>query len=148
MRLFVIRHAHAEPSGDGGDAARRLDDRGRREAEEAGRALHARNRKLDLILTSPLIRARETAEAIAAAFDPPLPVELREGLACGASPARVLETARGASVDSLAIVGHMPDLGAFVGAVTGESLSFRTSSICELDLSPEARILWVRHPDS
>ena len=147
MRLHLIRHASAEAAGEGGDAARRLSDRGRREALEAGRALRELGDPIGAILTSPLARARETAEQIAAAFNPPLPVEVRETLACGASPQALLETARAYPAGEVVLVGHMPDLGVLVAALTGESMSFRPSSICCLDLASDStRLVWVRHP--
>ena len=67
MRLFVLRHADA---GDpeawvGPDAARPLSDKGRRQSEHLGRFLADNGFVTDLLLSSPKVRARETAELVA-----------------------------------------------------------------------------------
>ena len=148
MKVYLIRHAHAEPAGEGSDGARALTERGRREAEETGRALRERGETIRVVLSSPLLRARETAERIASAFDPAPAIETQAALACGATPQLILETVRARPAGEIALVGHMPDLGIFVGAVAGESMSFRPSSICCVELEADsARVLWVRHPE-
>lgn len=149
MLIYLIRHATAEAAGEGGDATRRLTERGLREAEEAGRALRKRDVSVGRVLSSPLMRARETAERIASSFEPPLPVDIRPGLTSGASPQDYLDVVRGSEFPAIALVGHMPDLGVFLGVLTGQSLSFRPASIIGVDSSPTpARIAWIRHPDA
>ncbi|MEI8371135.1 MAG: histidine phosphatase family protein, partial [Planctomycetia bacterium] len=64
-RLFVIRHAWAEDPGPGiDDHARRLTKKGRRRFEVFARHLRSTGMDLDLVATSPLTRARETAEIL------------------------------------------------------------------------------------
>ena len=68
MRVYLMRHATAEEPGAGPDAARRLTEQGRRESREAGEALRKQTSNLAVVLTSPRLRARETAEEIVAAI--------------------------------------------------------------------------------
>jgi phosphohistidine phosphatase len=58
--IYLLRHGHAE-DGNGDDAARRLTEKGERQAEAAGRALVALGEKIDACLTSPKVRAADTA---------------------------------------------------------------------------------------
>ena len=144
MKRYLMRHAAAEPAGEGGDRHRPLTSEGRRQAEEAGRALCERGDSLRRVLTSPYLRARETARLVAGQFAPPLPIEVREGISAGAAPSQFADAADEA-VDLL--VGHMPDLAIFVQQATGESLSFRPATICCLEIDGAAKIVWVRHPE-
>lgn len=63
--LLVVRHAHAEPARDGSDRERPLSERGRRDAARLGRLLAQMHAEPDAIITSPALRARDTARAIA-----------------------------------------------------------------------------------
>src|SRR5205085_10497838 len=66
MRVYLMRHATAEDPVTGPDSGRRLTEQGRREAREAGKSLLERGAAPAAILTSPRLRARETAELVAA----------------------------------------------------------------------------------
>ena len=65
-RLFLIRHAKAEPSVGRDDYERRLTDRGRADARRVAAALAARKMLPDLLVHSGAARAKETAEIFAA----------------------------------------------------------------------------------
>src|SRR5688572_20209987 len=68
MRVYLIRHAHAVDAGPKlPDEARWLSDRGRKVARRVGKALAKEGVELDAVLTSPLVRAVQTAEVLAAA---------------------------------------------------------------------------------
>lgn len=84
LRLYLVRHGWTAWHGEGrvaGWSPVPLDTRGWAEAEAAGRwlASHCRNRPSALV-SSPVLRARQTAEVIAEAFQPALPLELEEGI--------------------------------------------------------------------
>jgi phosphohistidine phosphatase len=120
MELLIIRHGTAEPHGHpGGDGERALVEKGREQARKAGRCMRRLGLLPELVLTSPLLRARQTAEEFcsAAGIDPPV---VQGWLACGMDP----ETATGElaayqNCECVAVVGHEPDLSELVGALIG-----------------------------
>jgi phosphohistidine phosphatase len=155
MKIYLIRHATAEDPAGKEDAARRLIERGREEARIAGRALRALEARVGTVLSSPLARARETAELLAAELSPAAPVETREGLACGAAPEAFREALAGAPPGGeVAVVAHQPDLGRFVADLLGlgpnAHVPFRPSTVYAIELRAPggpAKLLWRKHPD-
>jgi phosphohistidine phosphatase SixA len=127
VRLFVVRHAEAAP-GDP-DELRPLTGAGRATARELGARFA--DVGVDAVLTSPLLRARETADAIgrAAGIDP-LP---DERLAPGATVESVREAANGKGAAVVA-VGHQPDCGEIVLALTGREERFPPGGVVEVEL--------------
>ena len=86
MELLVIRHAKAEDHGHpGGDGARALVTKGFEQSAKLGRLLKRVDRRPDVVLTSPLVRARQTAETLCEAAEMPGPV-VQGWLACGMDP--------------------------------------------------------------
>lgn len=139
-----MRHATAEEAG-GSDATRPLSERGRREAREAGEAICQRDVRPAIVLTSPRIRARETAEIVARELG--VPVELREGLNCGATAAAYLDALRPDEGRDVLVVAHNPEITAFACALSRQTISFRPSTVCCIDLTADSAALeWVRHP--
>lgn len=128
MHLILVRHAHADP-GDP-DELRPLSARGREEARALGERLAAE--QPDLVLASPLLRARETAAAIAKAAG----VELRvdERLAPGATADDVVAAIADAG-DTVVTVGHQPDCSEIALALTGNDPGFPTAGTYELDVN-------------
>jgi phosphohistidine phosphatase len=129
MLVFLVRHAHAE-SGEP-DELRELSDRGRDEAEAVSERLAAHDTPPALVVTSPLVRARQTAQAIASAAG----VELRsdERLAPGAT-ATDLREAVGGEVGPVAVVGHQPDCSEIARELSGSDPGFPTGGAFELTL--------------
>jgi phosphohistidine phosphatase len=141
-----MRHATAEEAAGGTDAARCLSDQGRREAKEAAIAIREREARPVIVLTSPRLRARETAEIVASALG--VPVEVREGLNCGATAAAYLEALRPDLGREVLLVAHNPELSAFASALARTGIAFRPSTVCCFEISEESATLeWVRHPD-
>jgi phosphohistidine phosphatase len=121
MKLLLIRHAKAEdpstwgPSARLKDAARRLTDDGRAEMKTAAQRLRDEIGAIDVLATSPFVRARETAEIVAQVFDCAGAVEV-PALASGATPAGVQTWLDGQPIDAtIALIGHQPDLSQLVG---------------------------------
>ena len=131
MLVFLVRHAHSDP-GDP-DELRPLSTRGRGEAQALAQRLAAHPTPPRLVLTSPVLRARETAEAIADATGADLRVD--ERLAPGASAENLQE-----SVDSesgpVAAVCHQPDCSAIALALTGHDPGFSPGGVAEIELTP------------
>ena len=155
MKLYVLRHAEAEPGAGGtSDEARQLTERGRERMAEAARGMHRLGLEFDAILTSPLARALQTAAIVAAEYaNQPPPQTLLE-LATGVAPARVVAAlAPLARHEAIMIVGHEPQLSALVSLLLAGSpeqvnLQFTKGGCVALELSerPErggSELLWM-----
>jgi phosphohistidine phosphatase len=135
--LYILRHGDAE-EGDGDDAARRLTEKGEKQARAAGRALAALGAEIDACLTSPKVRAAETARLAceALALEPETAAELRGG----GFDALALAAGRG----EVLLVGHEPDLSSEVARLTGARVKLRKGGLAALDGSTLAALLRPR----
>jgi phosphohistidine phosphatase len=127
VRLYLIRHAEAERGEP--DELRRLTHEGREAARRLGEELSGEG--IGLVLASPLLRARETAELIAKAFG--ASVEVDERLAPGAALTEVRAAVAGRG-DAVAVVGHQPDCSNVAVAITGRDPGFPAAGMARLDL--------------
>jgi phosphohistidine phosphatase len=144
MRVYLIRHATATEGSGASDFDRQLSEVGVQEAQVAGRALRALGAKLAVILSSPLLRAAQTAQEIARAFNLGPAVELRDPLSSGADPDTYFEQLEAwEGRGEVALVGHMPDLGRTLAVLlagrSDVSVVFKPSSVCALDVDLAAR---------
>lgn len=115
MRLLLVRHAIATDASNspGGDAARPLSAEGRLRFERGAQALAAQVPELALVLSSPLLRARQTAEILAAACgESPRRDELESLAPAGSPRATLAALARHRELPAIALVGHEPTLSA------------------------------------
>jgi phosphohistidine phosphatase len=125
LHIYVIRHADAVPHGDPGfaDDDRPLTDLGHRQSLALGKALTAHGVRLDVILCSPLPRAKETADGLLAGLaDPKPPVVYTTDLAPGAKPRKVdREVLKHDGTDgtAIAVIGHQPDLAEYAARLIG-----------------------------
>jgi phosphohistidine phosphatase len=127
VRLFVVRHAEAAPGEP--DELRPLTEAGRAAARALAERLAVEH--VDAVLSSPLLRARETAEMIARAAG--VSPEPDDRLAPGAT----VEDLRGAVSgrgETVVSVGHQPDCGEIVFALIGELRRFEPASFVEVIL--------------
>jgi phosphohistidine phosphatase len=119
MRVTLIRHGEAE------DRASRDDDRaltkqGRADARRVGRGLARQGARFGLILCSPLVRAVQTAEAIAAAMDYRRVIMVTRVLIPDGDPHQIVELLRACGdVASVALVAHEPILSAGAAVLLG-----------------------------
>jgi phosphohistidine phosphatase SixA len=127
VRLIVVRHAHAD-SGDP-DELRPLSSRGQEEARALAQRLAAD--PPDLVLTSPLLRARETGAAIARETGAELRVD--ERLAPGATASDVVEAVAGAG-ETVVTVGHQPDCSEIVFALGAGAVDFPPAGAASIEL--------------
>ena len=112
MRLLILRHGIAEEySPDGNDGSRRLTEQGEAQMKQVVAGLKRCARRPDVILTSPLVRAVQTAEYCAKAFDRKL-TQLDE--LAGPDPAAVINAISGREEKTLMLVGHEPTLSRMV----------------------------------
>lgn len=111
MRLLIVRHAEATPGSP--DELRPLTPEGREQARRLGASLRAEGFAADVVLCSPLLRARETARALGLG-DP----VADERLAPGATAADLRDAAAGRG-ETVVVVGHQPDCGRAVAELRG-----------------------------
>ena len=131
MQLYLVRHAEAA-SGEP-DELRPLTAEGREAARALGRRLASEGVRPDAVLTSPLLRARETAAELARPVG--LEPEPDDRLGPGAS-AQDVRAAAGARGRTIVVVGHQPDCGRIAAALTGGAEpAFPPAGIVAIDLS-------------
>ena len=115
MQLYLVRHADATP-GDP-DELRPLSDEGREQARELGERMRDDGVVPNVVLTSPLLRARETGDALARATG--AISEADERLAPGATAETLREAISGRG-EHVVVVGHQPDCGRIAATLSGE----------------------------
>ena len=114
MDLYLIRHADAVPVGEQNviaDEERPLTDVGEAQARTLATGLQRQAVRLDLVLTSPLLRARQTAEGMLRQWTLPTPaMQVCSELAPGVRSKKLARVLRDLEGQAVALVGHMPDL--------------------------------------
>jgi phosphohistidine phosphatase len=124
--IYLLRHGDAE-EGMGDDAARRLTLKGERQSRAAGEALAALGIKPDACLTSPKVRAADTAKLACEALG--LEPEISEDLRGGAFDSTALTAGRG----DVLLVGHEPDFSSEVARLTGAKVKLRKGGLAAVD---------------
>ena len=132
--IYLLRHGDAG-DGNGDDAARRLTAKGERQAEAAGRALAVLGTEIDACLTSPKVRAAETARLASRALG--LKPEATEELRSGSFDSLALASGRG----SVLLVGHEPDFSSEVARLTGAKAKLRKGGLAIVDGSTLVALL-------
>ena len=127
MRLYLVRHAEAAPGHP--DELRPITPRGRIQARLVGQSL--KDEHPALVLTSPLLRARETGAAIAKETGAELRIE--ERLAPGADAAGLVEAVAGGP-EPVVAVGHQPDCSEIASALGVEVERFAPADWVEIEL--------------
>ena len=117
--LYILRHALAEDAAAGADdETRPLTEKGRDRTRAAAAAMHAMDMVPDVILSSPLIRALETARIVGAAFGEHLIPQVLPALGTGASVSEAIESiVPYARHDVVMVVGHEPQLSSMVSTL-------------------------------
>jgi phosphohistidine phosphatase len=136
MDLNLLRHADANTVA-ATDNARPLSEKGISQAKKVGRFCKEHNIKPDLILTSPVRRAKETAEIVSDILKGELMTE--SWLACGMQPETALEELRGyEKFGTVMIVGHQPDFSLLAAHLLGlqdnEQIAIRKASLTHFEL--------------
>ena len=154
--LYLVRHAIAADRGGEwpDDSKRPLTERGTNRFREVVKGLRRLDVTLDEIFTSPLVRAKQTADLLANGIDGKPPVKVLDALAPGHAPALVMtHLARVGKRRRIAIVGHEPDLGELAAHLigAGRALAFRKGGVCRIDLGSlsskrAASLVWFLTP--
>ena len=137
--LYLVRHAIAAERGDDwpDDSKRPLTANGTTRFREAVEGLVWLGVGMDEILTSPLVRARQTADLLSAGLAEHPPVKTVDELAPGHEVAEVIDAlAKRVKRRRVGIVGHEPDLGDLAAALLNapRALPFRKGAVCRIDM--------------
>lgn len=125
MKLFVVRHAEAVEKGTMPDGTRYLTPEGRRFFRTTVKKLDKKGCEPDVIFTSPLVRAVQTAEILAEGISFDGAVAAVDALADELSKEGLLKLLEGAhEAKSVALVGHEPYLGDLVRELLGKDTPF------------------------
>ena len=137
--LYLVRHAIAAERGDEwpDDSKRPLTERGISRFKEGVKGLLVLDVAVDEIFTSPLLRARQTAELLASGLETKPTVKVLEALAPGHTPGVVMaQLAKAAKRRRMALVGHEPDLGELAAHLLGaqRALPIKKGGVCRIDV--------------
>jgi phosphohistidine phosphatase len=125
--IWLLRHGDAQDGSP--DAERPLTDKGREQSRVAGAALRALGVKIDACLTSPKVRAADTARIACAELGEVEP-QLEPKLAGGPFDAEALAAGLG---DDVLLVGHDPDFSAAVRSLTGAQVRMKKGGLAAVD---------------
>jgi phosphohistidine phosphatase len=151
MRLLVIRHSQAAPARSRPDAERPLTSEGERRFRDAARGLARLVPSPDALLTSPVVRARQTAALAAAAWG--LEPVVEDAVASGVDA--ILDLLHRYPRDaSIVLIGHEPTVSGLVAQLTGmastDGIAFEPGAAALLEIAslsaPNARLVWFLTP--
>ena len=156
LELYLIRHGIAANRGEEypDDSKRPLTSDGIAALKKEANALDALEVAFDQIITSPLVRTRQTADIFAEFMSSKPPVATSDALAPAGSPAAVIqELGKHMKKARIALVGHEPNLGELAGRLIGARtpLPFKKGGICRIDFEvfpPKGRgqLRWFATP--
>jgi phosphohistidine phosphatase len=154
--LYLVRHAIAAERGDEypDDSKRPLTGQGMARFRKAARGLVEIGVEVDLILSSPFVRARQTADILSEQLRGHPPVVETAALIPGAAHADlVAELANHAKRSALALVGHEPGIGTAAARLIGArgTFEFKKGAVCRIDVSSlpptgPGRLVWFAAP--
>ena len=154
--LYLVRHAIAAERGEAWpeDSARPLTSKGIARMRQIVRGLRDLDVALDIVLTSPLLRATQTADLLVDGLKPSPALAVVPALAPGASPPQVadaLEQFRKAR--RIALVGHEPGLGELAAWLVGARapFPFKKGGVCRIDVTSllpagSGQLVWMATP--
>jgi len=137
--LYFIRHGLAEERGDAwpDDNKRPLTDEGISRLRKAVRGLARLGVSFEVVLTSPLVRARQTADIVAGGLDPRPSIVNIDSLAPAGSYASVVaDLEKHGRKNRIALVGHEPMIGELAARLIGSRhpIEFKKGAICRIDV--------------
>ncbi|MCY3544019.1 MAG: phosphohistidine phosphatase SixA [Chloroflexi bacterium] len=157
MNLYILRHGIAADRDSReypDDDLRPLTDKGIRRMRREAAGMNAMGITPDVIISSPLVRAIQTAEIVQEGLDEAPQMEISHALVPEAHPSRVLQAiaASHASADSVMVVGHEPHLSSLVSYVLTGQISWlielKKGALCNMDISisERGRLVWALPP--
>jgi phosphohistidine phosphatase len=153
LRLHLLRHAHAGDAFQwvGDDELRPLTKKGRRQSERLGTFLEFHGMRPDVIVSSPLVRAQQTAEIVAATLGMTIRIDRRLGGGFGKSELWATLDELGAREPML--VGHDPDLSMLLSyLIDAAGVSMKKGALATIDLRSrlgdgDGDLRWLVPPD-
>jgi phosphohistidine phosphatase len=156
LELYLIRHGVAEERGEDwpDDSKRPLTQAGIAKLRKEARGLVAIGATFEQIVSSPLVRTRQTADVFAETLKDKPPVATSDALAPAGTPAAVIqEIAKHVRKGKVALVGHEPNLGELAAQLIGArtALEFKKGGVCRIDfdvLPPKGHgsLIWFVTP--
>jgi phosphohistidine phosphatase len=160
MKIYVLRHGIAvEPGASGceNDAGRPLIPKGKRQLRQTAAAMKKMGLRFDLILSSPYLRAKQTAEIVAESLKLKGQLKISDALAPDGSPKNLIRQLNELkpAPENVLLVGHEPYLGCLVSLLTtGRAdlmMDFKKGGLCQLEagkLSHDrcATLVWLLTP--
>jgi phosphohistidine phosphatase len=156
FEIYVIRHGLAEERGDAwpDDTKRPLSEDGISGMRKVARGLGRLGVTMDVVLTSTLVRAKQTAELVAGGLNPRPPVSTVESLAPGGTYQEIVaDLEKHARRKRIALVGHEPGIGEFAARLIGSRhpIEFKKGAVCRIDVdsippSGPADLRWLLTP--
>jgi phosphohistidine phosphatase len=141
-RLLLLRHAHAEAAQGLADIDRPLSPRGRAEALDAAQSIALAELACDAVLSSPAVRARETAVIVATQLDLVEALKFEPALYLGSPEALLGPLRRSAdSLNTVLVVGHNPGLSELAQSFNGTAarVDMRTAGLCAITFAVRMR---------
>ena len=156
IELYLIRHGVAAERGDAwpDDAKRPLTDEGIDKLRKSAQGLERLGVSFEVLLTSPFVRARQTAEVIAGELHPRPHIVAADSLVPGGTYQSVMaDLEKHARRARVALVGHEPGIGELAARLIGtrHAIEFKKGAICRIDvdqLPPSASgdLRWLLTP--
>jgi phosphohistidine phosphatase len=156
IQLYLIRHGLAAEQGEAwpDDTKRPLTGKGLTRLRREARALEKFGVSFDQIVTSPLVRARQTAEVFGDGLSSHPATAQSDALAPGGTPAQVVqELGKYSRRKHIALVGHEPNMGELAARLLGArgAIEFKKGTICCIEVAalPPTRpgtLLWIATP--
>jgi phosphohistidine phosphatase len=156
LEVYLIRHGVAEARGEEypDDSKRPLTSEGMARLRREAKGLDALDVVFAQIVTSPLVRTRQTADVLSESMKAKAPIVNSDALAPAGTPGAVIqELAKYAKKGSVALVGHEPNMGELAARLIGARapLEFKKGAICRIDfdvLPPKGvgRLRWFITP--
>lgn len=160
MIVYIFRHGAAVDIGEQGvrcDEERMLSTEGRKRTAGAARGVAACECAPECIFTSPLIRARETAEIAAHELDVSRDVRIAEELAPGTDPQKAMKWLGGLPHESIMLVGHLPSLAELASLMISDGpdldIMLKKASLCRISFPGKVRtgegtLEWLIQPSA
>jgi len=152
MRLYILRHGKSPQLAESGvsrDEDRPLAPVGRQAVRRMAAYLKEQGGRPALILTSPLLRARDSAREVAAVLGMKAVEEFRP--LDGGCPAKALWeklSERLEHAPEALVAGHQPQLGELVAYLTGTLPKLKPGGLVAVEFTPErCRLLWAKNPE-
>lgn len=153
MKLYILRHGHASPTGVSDDS-RELTDQGRSECDILGQWMKKQSISVDEIWSSPFTRANHTAEIIKTHIGSDVTIHHHSRLIPSTHPEELLKDLQNFNKNSLLIVSHMPLVGRFTHALMSghedEPIFFETCGLASLEVAElryqAAYLEWLVNP--